>query len=54
MGLGIELLLLVVFLRYEVNYDKLIVVFNTDEWPLKGLLAVSLDTSFLLKVQFEK
>lgn len=37
---------LFVFLRHEVNYDKLIVVFNTDEWPLKGLLAISLDTSF--------
>lgn len=46
MGVGIELLLLFVFLRYRVNYAKLIVVFNTDEWPLKGLLAISLDTSF--------
>lgn len=36
----------VAFLRCRVNYDKLVVVFSTYEWPLKGLLATLLNTSF--------
>jgi hypothetical protein len=51
--LGIVFLLLLLFPRYEVNYNRLIVVLSTDECPLR-ICWQFLWIALFVKVQYKK